>query len=842
VRAPREGDLRTSLLAFIFLAASTLLTVASVSAADPVNIQIMAVEEQPGQMILTVSAVDAQGKPFPGLGPSSFNAWINGQPLIVRGIQTDTSRLPASVLLLVDVSGSMAGEPMNQARAAIHQFIDALDPQDQVAVMSFASRVQLLQDFTADRGALGVAVDRLVPLGETALYDGVIQATELMATAPQGRKLIVLLSDGTATIGTNNRARSIQATQDSNVGVVAFGLGTGIDRRYLGELTAASGGRFLEASTPAALKQAYSDLASAIRSQYTLQLNVPRSIDRTAPGVLKVHVIYRADNAFAERGLDPLEGALPPPFSMSLSGLKPGDKPTGTVMLAPAVQDGIEVVKLDYFVDDNVIHTTDGVVGFDLDTTALSPGTHVIKIVATDAAGREGEVQVPFIVPEVVAAGGGASIPVVPLAILAMLAILGYLGHKYLWKRVLQVARGGDTYERVSSWASIRTPGPVQRPEEWPERPEPAAAPAVSPQDAIRGRVVVMDEAAVRDGALDSIREFEIRSSPLTFGSGPGVDMRVGDAGGLIAAEEARVWVQRGRLVYHKLTTLSAMATEGVTAGWQFLEDGDEMHIGPYRLIFQAQMEEATQEEVAPAPDRLPQEHGMALRPTGTDEAGNRGLRSWVSDDPGPTDQGPTWAPSLHDFNTPGQDGAARTWGMDPPEPRSAAWGGAGEPAQPQWGGAGGAEDASPAWAAGSDTEDAHRPPSGEDPPAAGWGVVEVEPGEGESAEWQGAGEEQTSHTWSFSDQTAASEWQSEPSLTPSSDWGDDSGGEPAALEPEAAPGEAAPDEVQKGSPSEEPDASANGTGSEFGSWQSGEWQSTADQDEDDEEQRAWGT
>jgi len=133
----------------------------SVSAANPVNIQIMAVEEQPGQMTLTVSAVDEKGKPFPGLGPSSFNAWINDQPLIVRGLQTDTARLPASVLLLVDVSGSMAGEPMNQARAAMQQFIAGLDAQDQVAVMSFASNVQLLQDFTADRAALGhCSIDR----------------------------------------------------------------------------------------------------------------------------------------------------------------------------------------------------------------------------------------------------------------------------------------------------------------------------------------------------------------------------------------------------------------------------------------------------------------------------------------------------------------------------------------------------------------------------------------------------------------------------------------------------------------------------------------------------------
>ena len=44
-----------------------------------------------------------------------------------------------------------------------------------------------------------------------------------------------------------------------------------------------------------------------------------------------------------------------------------------------------------------------------------------------------------------------------------------------------------------------------------------------------------------------------------------------------IAMEEARLWVQKGRLVYHKLTTLSAMATAGLTSGWLLLADGEEL-------------------------------------------------------------------------------------------------------------------------------------------------------------------------------------------------------------------------------------------------------------------------
>ncbi len=111
------------------LAALVTLTFAgSVFAADPVNIEIMAVQEQPGSMILTVSAVDENGKPFPGLDPSNFNAWINDQALIVKELHTETDREPASVLLLVDVSTSMAGDSIQQAQVAINEFIDVLEP------------------------------------------------------------------------------------------------------------------------------------------------------------------------------------------------------------------------------------------------------------------------------------------------------------------------------------------------------------------------------------------------------------------------------------------------------------------------------------------------------------------------------------------------------------------------------------------------------------------------------------------------------------------------------------------------------------------------------------------
>jgi hypothetical protein len=261
--------------------------------------------------------------------------------------------------------------------------------------------------------------------------------------------------------------------------------------------------------------------------------------------------------------------------------------------------------------------------------------------------------------------------------------------------------------------------------------------------------------------------------------------MRVGDAGGLIAAEEARVWIQRGRLVYHKLTTLSAMATEGVTAGWQFLDDGDEMRIGPYRLIFQAQVQEETPEEVVLTPDRLPQEHGMALRPTGTDDAGNRGFQSWTPDIPAPDEEMPKPV-SLHDFNTPGQDGSARTWGTGVLEPGTPAWGSPPAPDAAVWGGSSDEEGDPPSWA-GSNGEEEDSLPGGSEH-GAEWGVLEMEQPEEEST---GADKDQSPHSWSFTEQTTASEWGSETPEAAAYDW-NSNGEDPATSYSLDLPGDGA--------------------------------------------------
>jgi len=601
------------------VALSLALFVSAASAADPVRVEIISVQEQAGRLAATVAVYGPDGLPVSSLPAGSVKATLDGAPLPISGVQSSpTARAPLGVVLVVDVSGSMAGDPIVQARRALSDFVGTLQPDDQVAILSFDTSVRLLQDFTPDKALATQAVSRLTPLGDTALYDAVIEATRKASQAPTERKLVVLLGDGVATVGLDKRNLSIEEAIRSGITVVAIGLGAALDRPYLNELAASTGGRFLEAPTPAALRQVYANLAAAIRTQYTVLMAVPESVDRTLPAKLSIRVVLGVEAATAEKTIQPLSGAAPPPFELQVNGLDSGSRVKAPVTLEPVIPPGLEGVTVEVWLDgESVYKSNTPPFTYELDPASVAEGNHLLTLVATDARGRRGERQVSF--RAVPPGASSAGIPKTTLLVAVGLVVVCALGYVVVRRR----KPSHDGYAtRIKPWSG-RLPdvaGPLLSPPgEWQPRETPRAP---LPADRPLGRVIVMDESTIRTGSLESIREYPIGSSPITLGNTPGCDIIIEDPEGRIAGEEARLWVQRGRLVYHKLTTLSAMATEGVTSGWQFLDSGEDIRVGPCRLAFQLDVVPELAEAPAPPP-RL-----RELWPRRSDEAEPLGASS----------------------------------------------------------------------------------------------------------------------------------------------------------------------------------------------------------------------
>jgi Ca-activated chloride channel family protein len=172
---------------------------------------------------VTATVTDGNGRFVSGLRQEDFSVYEDGQLQEVSHFSSD--RVPVSLGIALDASGSMSPEKLAAARAAIERLIyKLLDPQDELFFVEFATRAQVTQGWTTDRQEISDALNRVSAVGGTALYDAVAEA---LPTAQEGRnrkKALLVISDGNDTnsqIGVNTLRQKIR---ESEVLVYALGV------------------------------------------------------------------------------------------------------------------------------------------------------------------------------------------------------------------------------------------------------------------------------------------------------------------------------------------------------------------------------------------------------------------------------------------------------------------------------------------------------------------------------------------------------------------------------------------------------------------------------------------
>jgi Ca-activated chloride channel family protein len=147
---------------------------------------------------VTATVTDEHGRFVPGLRAEDFRLYEDGKLQTIQ--QFDAERVPVSVGLALDTSGSMVGEKMTAAEAALNRFIfDLLGAGDEVFLYRFDSRPRLVHGWTEDREAIRRELGSIKPEGGTALYDTVADAIPLAAGGTRRKKALVLISDGNDT-------------------------------------------------------------------------------------------------------------------------------------------------------------------------------------------------------------------------------------------------------------------------------------------------------------------------------------------------------------------------------------------------------------------------------------------------------------------------------------------------------------------------------------------------------------------------------------------------------------------------------------------------------------------
>lgn len=262
--------------------------------ASSVGAQMPTFPSRSALVVLSATAVDERGRPVTNLKRQEWRILEDGRPREVLHF-TAGPAVSARVLILVDASGSMnGGLKVASARMAATQFLAALSPEDQVALAGFDSEYWGIVGWTKDRGKVEEGFKDLTPFGSTALHDALDRAARDLASHGEGRRAVVVITDGVDTASKETADAVIARSRALDVPIYAVSVVAPIDdprsevfagkdrptlvgagRVLLQKYASLSGGAAFVVSDFAGLKKAADLIALDLKHQYRLGYDPP---------------------------------------------------------------------------------------------------------------------------------------------------------------------------------------------------------------------------------------------------------------------------------------------------------------------------------------------------------------------------------------------------------------------------------------------------------------------------------------------------------------------------------------------------------------------------------------
>lgn len=223
-----------------------------------------------------VTVRDGDGRLVTALQQEDFRVSEAGteQPIT----QFTSERVPVNLALVLDVSDSMRGPRMDDARQALRVFLtDLLKPEDEAALLVFNHATRVLSNWTTDREPLIAALDEVKPTGGTAIYDAIDNALPLFDNRRHPRAAIVLISDGADTASDTSVIELKQRIGRGDIFLYGVAVDTPnarsaqrINPQVFRELSAQSGGYAEIIGSTADIGPATSRIAEELNAQYML--------------------------------------------------------------------------------------------------------------------------------------------------------------------------------------------------------------------------------------------------------------------------------------------------------------------------------------------------------------------------------------------------------------------------------------------------------------------------------------------------------------------------------------------------------------------------------------------
>jgi Ca-activated chloride channel homolog len=173
-----------------------------------------------------VSVLDNKGHFIPNIPAGNFRVLEDNVPQKIS--QVSKGEAPLTIALVIEFSGhfqQVYSEPWFQTLQAAYGFIETLKKEDNVAIVAYDLRPEILSDFSTDRSEAQDALSRLRFPGfsEANLFDALTDTAQRMQDI-EGRKAILLISSGVDTFSKLNYGEARKAIQNAGVPIYAIGL------------------------------------------------------------------------------------------------------------------------------------------------------------------------------------------------------------------------------------------------------------------------------------------------------------------------------------------------------------------------------------------------------------------------------------------------------------------------------------------------------------------------------------------------------------------------------------------------------------------------------------------
>jgi Ca-activated chloride channel family protein len=267
-------------------ALTTLLAVVCVTLGAQVTRDQRVLRSGVDVVMVTATVLDGNGRLVTDLPREAFEIFEDGDPQTVT--QFTHERVPIGLGLLLDISDSMFGQRIVDARVAVERFLfELLSPDDEFFLLAFNHAPYLMTKWTNTPDVVRRALDEIKPSGGTAIYDAILSALPMINQRNRQRAALVVFSDGadTASDAAITDVRASLLRSDAFVYAVAIDspkrqpINTRVNPEALSEITNQSGGHTAVIQDAEGLAAATSRIAEELNSQYVLGYSSTRATD-----------------------------------------------------------------------------------------------------------------------------------------------------------------------------------------------------------------------------------------------------------------------------------------------------------------------------------------------------------------------------------------------------------------------------------------------------------------------------------------------------------------------------------------------------------------------------------